>query len=50
MNLQTYLDQHGITKYQPAKLRGVPKTTIVDICAGCSAIERCSAGTIQRLA
>lgn len=50
MDLQTVLDQRGISKYHLSKISGVPKTTIMDICAGRSEIERCSARTVQQLA
>ena len=50
MDLQTLLDQRQITKYHLSKVSGVPKTTIMDICAGRSEIERCSAKTVQRIA
>ena len=50
MTLQNYLDQKNITKYHLSKISGVPKTTIIDICAGKSAIEKCSAKTIQQIA
>lgn len=50
MNLQTYLNAHNITKYHLAQISGIPKTTIMDICAGRSEIGRCSARTIQQLA
>lgn len=50
MDLQTFLDQRNMTKYHLSKISGVPKTTIIDICAGRSSIERCSAKTVQQLA
>ena len=50
MDLQTLLDQRRISKYHLSKISGVPKTTIMDICAGRSDIERCSAKTVQQLA
>jgi len=50
MNLQTFLEQRNISKYHLSKLSGIPKTTIMDICAGRSNIERCSAKTVQQLA
>lgn len=50
MNLQTYLDERNITKYHLSKISGVPKTTIMDICAGRSDIEKCSARTVFQLA
>ncbi len=50
MDLQTYLDRNKITKYHLSQISGVPKTTIMDICAGRSDISRCSAKTVQQLA
>lgn len=50
MDLQMLLDQRNISKYHLSKISGVPKTTIMDICAGRSDIERCSAKTVQQLA
>ena len=40
MDLQTLLEQRNISKYQLSKISGVPKTTIMDICAGRSNVER----------
>lgn len=50
MDLQTLLAKKKITKYHLSKISGVPKTTIVDICAGRSRIELCSAKTVWLLA
>ena len=50
MDLQELLDQRKISKYHLSKISGVPKTTIIDICAGRSDIDRCSAKTVQQLA
>ena len=50
MNFQTFLAERQITKYHLSKISGVPKTTIMDICAGRSDIERCSAKTVLQLA
>ena len=50
MNLQDYIDSKNITKYHLSKISGVPKTTVIDICSGKSAIHKCSARTIQQLA
>lgn len=50
MDLQGYLSQRNISKYHLSKISGVPKTTIMDICAGRSEIGRCSAKTVQQLA
>lgn len=50
MDLQGYLSQQNMSKYHLSKISGVPKTTIMDICAGRSEIGRCSAKTVQQLA
>ena len=50
MSLQALLKERNISKYRLSKLSGVPKTTIMDICAGRSDIERCSARTVLQLA
>lgn len=50
MNLQNYIDSKNITKYHLSQISGVPKTTVMDICSGKSSIQKCSAGTVQRLA
>lgn len=50
MNLQQMLDEKKISKYSLSKVSGVPKSTVMDICAGRSLIERCSAKTVQQLA
>ena len=44
------LDEKKMSKYCLSKVSGVHKTNVMDICAGRSAIERCSAKTVQRLA
>ena len=50
MNIQTRLEQKGITKYRLSKISGVPKTTILDICSGKTSIENCNAKTVYLLA
>lgn len=50
MDLQEFLNERGISKYRLSKISGGPGTTILDICAGRNEIERCSAGTVQRIA
>lgn len=50
MTLQYLLDQKNMTKYSLSKISGVPNTTIIDICAGRSTIEKCAAKTIQQIA
>ena len=50
MDFKTFIAKRNITKYHLSKISGVPKTTIMDICAGRSKLERCSAKTIYQLA
>ena len=50
MTLNDYLKQKNISKYRLSKITGIPKTTIIDICAGRSEISKCSAKTVQLLA
>ena len=39
-----------MTKYKLSKVSGVPQTTINDICTGKVDLEKCSAGTLYRIA
>lgn len=50
MNLQTALNERNMSMYQLSKISGVPKTTVIDICAGRSSLEKCSAKTVLLLA
>ena len=50
MNLQNLLEEKNISKYRLSKITGIPKTTIIDICAGRSSLANCSARTVQLLA
>lgn len=50
MTLQTALSERNMTMYHLSKISGVPKTTVIDICAGRSSIEKCSAKTVLLLA
>lgn len=50
MNLKNYLDKRRMTKYHLSKISGVPKETIISICAGRLRIEECSDEVVQRLA
>lgn len=50
MTLQTLLEQKGITKYRLSQISGVPKTTILDLCAGRTSIETCSVKTVSLIA
>ena len=50
MNLQSVLNKRNISMYHLSKISGVPKTTVIDICAGRSSLEKCSAKTVFLLA
>ncbi len=50
MNLQSGLIQRNISMYHLSKISGVPKTTVIDICAGRSSLEKCSAKTVLLIA
>lgn len=50
MNLQLALNERNISMYHLSKISGVPKTTVIDICAGRSSLEKCSAKTVLLLA
>ena len=50
MNINKILEQKNITKYKLSKLSGVPQTTVIDICAGKTKIEKCAADTLYKIA
>lgn len=50
MEWQALLKQKNLSMYALSQRSGVPKTTLIDICSGKSAIEKCSGKTIQQLA
>lgn len=50
MEWQSLLKDKALTVYSLSQKSGVPKTTIIDICSGKSAIEKCTGKTIQQLA
>ena len=50
MLINEELKKKGWTKYRLSKDSGVPQTTINDICSGKADLEKCSAGTLYRLA
>ena len=50
MNINDILQEKDMTRYKLAKESGVPQTTVSDICSGKSKIEKCSAGTLYKLA
>lgn len=50
MSLNEILQTKNMTKYQLAKLSGVPKTTILDIFSGKRDIEQCTIKTVYSIA
>ena len=50
MLLNDLLAEKKLSRYRLAKDSGVPQTTVVDICSGKAKIEKCSAGTLYRIA
>lgn len=50
MIIDELLDDIHMSRYKLSKLSGVPQTTISDICSGKTAMERCSAGTVYKIA
>ena len=50
MLITEQLEKKHMTKYKLSKASGVPQTTINDICSGRTDLEKCSAGTLYRIA
>ena len=50
MLINELLIDKGISKYRLSKESGVPQATINDICSGKADIEKCSAGTLYKIA
>ena len=50
MLINDELKKQNMSKYRLSKESGVPQATINDICSGKADIEKCSAGTLYRLA
>lgn len=50
MSFEELLNTKNMTKYKLSKDSGVPKTTILDICANRSELSKCSAKTVRMLA
>ena len=50
MSIKRLLNEKNMSMYRLAKISGVPKTTVIDICTGKSNIEGCNAGTVYRIA
>lgn len=50
MLINEQLKKQNLTKYRLSKESGVPQATINDICSGKTDLDKCSAGTLYRLA
>ena len=50
MNVSERINQRHLSKYRVAKTSGIPYMTVNDICSGKARLEKCSAGTVYRLA
>lgn len=50
MLITEQLEKKQMTKYKLCKVSSVPQTTINDICSGKVDLEKCSAGTLYRIA
>ena len=50
MIISEQLKKKNMTKYRLSKISGVPQATINDICSGKADLEKCSAGTLYKLA
>lgn len=50
MLINEQLEKRNMTKYRLSKESGVPQATINDICSGKTAVDKCAAGTLYRLA
>ena len=49
MTMQSMLRERNMSMYRLSQISGVPKTTVIDICSGKSAIEGCTAKTVMQL-
>lgn len=50
MLINEKLEKINMTKYRLSKASGVPQATINDICSGKADLEKCSAGTLYKIA
>lgn len=48
--LRQVMEDRGMTRYRLSKVSGIPWATLSDICTGRTELERCSAGTVLKLA
>lgn len=49
MTIHAIMASKQMTMYKLAQLSGLPKTTVIDICSGKSALSGCTAKTVWKL-
>ena len=50
MIINEKLEKQNMSRYRLSKESGIPQTTITNICSGKAELEKCSAGTLYRVA
>ena len=50
MLISEQLKKQNMSKYRLSRESGVPQTTINDICNGKAELDKCSAGTLYKIA
>ena len=50
MNINEIINEKHLSKYRLAKSSGIPYMTLNDICNGKTGLDKCSAGTVYKLA
>lgn len=50
MIIDALLHEAGMSRYRLSKASGVPQATISDLCSGKTSMEKCSAGTLYKIA
>ena len=48
--LESVMERKGLTRYQLAKISGIPWSTLSNICTGKTDFAQCTVGTVRKLA
>ena len=48
--LESVMERKGLTRYQLSKISGIPWSTLSNICTGKTDFEKCTVGTVKKLA
>ena len=48
--LESVMERKGLTRYQLSKISGIPWSTLSNICTGKTDFEKCTVGTVRKLA